>query len=1040
MKKTGMIIKTVLSLLLVLCMMAGSIGTSAFADDISNHGADRAPYRTSDDKYNNDESYTEQSSIDKKELADEAAAAADEAVAAVNEAKEILESVDTAAVQDAVETANTAAEDAAEAAGLANAAAEKAAAVVTAAAVSAAAISTDVNEYNGEIAADQQSADEMAEQLTGSVSEAEQTIKAAVTSAAALRTEALAALEETLELDGEERVEAAKKAAEIAAEAQEVLEAAQQSKAAAEANLELAISLYNELANDTDREMSEEEIIAAVNALKGTDLDEYAQAVLDAFTAYNRAKNSFDTAAQAAEEAKGAADLALENADLKLGGVDGKAADAATKADAELNYYVNIAQAAVDAKQGEIDANNAKLGEAQKNQEAKQNDYDASIAGTTEAATQAFNAEAEAKQKKVNDAQTKVDGLQKKYNDTSRWDVFNRAYYKGLLEEAKDELADAKKKFNEFNTEAVKNSMIDKALKDSEEYKALSEAATVVETYLGTASILNGKMNELKSDLAAKKSAVENAQNTYLADIDNAEAAAREAAIAALTAQISGYSTAINQTELDMDLNDWANEFLTAINVFDWSKFRDAKAVRTYMDNTYNEEYWKSFFNRFGITQWTVGTSGLNDTMTAVIENYRELCRQAEEKKSDVIAECAKLDAAAAKKSAAELSTDAAAKKQTADEAYETLAQLSDTYSEAIANAQGSIENAKDELEAIKNKVNASLNAIDLTKLLNAITAAELKLEEAQKKVDKVQSQKNKIDAFAAFAKNYAEYAIEDGTLQTATAFAQLTAENLKATVNGLEADGNFLGFDLTTETVESRSTDYFTQASEAKKLTVSEELYKAYLDAIVAYEHDHTKGCKNSKGCGIATGTSDNKSDMPLIYWAVGADGMLTGESFTDVTKMKTGLYFLGYTFKQENDMDTVSYHIDGFYVDFEAPEKKDDDGPKDIIIVVPPTDKDGGDDDDDDKKIEDEIIPEDNEEETVDIGDEIIPEGEPDDEEIVDIDDTEVPQSDVDEVEDVLPQTGTAPVGVFVGLGAACIVLGTAVFFTGKRKETLI
>ncbi|MBP5159096.1 MAG: LPXTG cell wall anchor domain-containing protein, partial [Lachnospiraceae bacterium] len=46
------------------------------------------------------------------------------------------------------------------------------------------------------------------------------------------------------------------------------------------------------------------------------------------------------------------------------------------------------------------------------------------------------------------------------------------------------------------------------------------------------------------------------------------------------------------------------------------------------------------------------------------------------------------------------------------------------------------------------------------------------------------------------------------------------------------------------------------------------------------------------------------------------------------------------------------------------------------------------------------------------------------------------ELPEPEVPAGE-ALPQTGTTPVAVFYGIGAACVVFGGVIFFAGRRKK---
>lgn len=1022
MKKLSNKLTTLVSLTLALSLVLGSVN-SAFAAELSNHGADEATYSVNDGKYNNDETYTATSSVEKNNLANDARESAEAAEKAVAEAQGILDTVSTGAITVSVEAAEEAGKEAKETASTIEGSVTNVETTVTNTETAKTNIETEINNSDSDLNAD--------------ISKAETVTKDAVASASALEQEALNVLDETLDLDGEARVAKAKEAEEIAKQAGEVLETAKNSVEAAKKELDRVNKEFENVSK------------SAIELQKVT-IEQLASEVSRAAIAYEQAKSEYNEALVNATKAKTAAENALSNATEKLNAASGAAITALDKADRELNYYVNIAQAAVDAQQQKLDENGIKRDAAKADREQKLAAYTNKVNDYTNAAIVAFEAKVREKQAAANKAQAKVDECKRKHDDLAKWKIAERGYWDIQIEIAKKELSEANDELNKVNKESVKQDMINSALTSSPEYIAYINAQIVENNCNSTMQLLENKMRELECALAVEQQRVVNAQNTYLTDIDNAGADARNEIITTLTQQIVKYGADINQVELDRDLNDWANGFLTAINVFDWDSYKDAKSIREYMDNTYNESYWKAFFNKCGITQWAVGTANLNETMSLIIDNYRELCRQAEEKKSDCIAEIAKIHAEEAKKNITILENDVAQKTTAAKEAVEKLNKISVEYETVIKEAETKIEQAKSNLEEIKNKVTGENSAFDLTNLLNAIAAAEDKVKQAEKNVEKVQAAKDKIDSFAEFAKNYAEYAVENGSLQKATAYAQLTSDALTATVNGLEANGNLLGFDLTTETVKSQGTSYFTKVSDAKQLTVSEEMYKAYLEAVVAYEKNHNEGCKNANGRGIATGTADNKSDMPLIYWSVDEEGKLTGKSYTDTTKMPSGKYFLGYSFKREGDLSTVGYHIDGFMLQFTAPEvdeKKEENTVPEIIFVNPNTTNEQN---DDDTFFEKEAV--NDNQETVEVEDLSVPAGEPAEdeeealeEELVDIFFDETPEGEAAETNEeteieeavVLPQTGTASVIFFYGLGAACIILGGAVAVKARKEE---
>lgn len=508
-----------------------------------------------------------------------------------------------------------------------------------------------------------------------------------------------------------------------------------------------------------------------------------------------------------------------------------------------------------------------------------------------------------------------------------------------------------------FNKDSVKQSYVDKAINSSAEYKSLQAANSnldltknssaekqTLDQLNATGAQLSTTQTQQQGTLDSAKADVQKAQSDYLDAVKTADAAARDQMVSAISALIASDSDAINQTEYDKALYKWAEDpNFTKIVVFWTPEYKDAAKLREYMNDTYNETYWRGVFDHLGITQWTVNTKKVNEVMSNVILTYRSDLRKAEEKKANTIAAIAQSDALSAKGTAATAQSSAqtarnmaasavttadsaalsaAASKasaQTAASTAESIAKTAQdtfaakatltgtdgrTYTQVLADAQDKVTDAKSQLADIKKDAAtySQLSAIDLTKLFNAIADAEKAVKTAESTVAQVKALTEKTEAYSGFANAYAGYV--DGEAQTTSAFARVNRD----------ADGNIIypavnDMDLTDTTVKSQNTNKFINVSESSAVEVPENIFKAYLEAISKYEHGDKSGINYEvKGSGISTGGS-----MPIVYWAVDANGNVTGNYYTSTTQLSPSTkYFVGYTFKHEND----GYHMDGIYL----------------------------------------------------------------------------------------------------------------------------
>lgn len=923
-----------------------------------------------DAKYNNvegsapsaDGSTTEKLESSKKmeASADAAEKAAEEAVDALNE---VLEEAGKAASE--VDAANDAADKAEKANGAAEEAVKKAEDTAKNASQTKDFLKEDVNEYNDDVEKAQGEIDAAGETIDLSeTAEGEEESELAQKldkldedkeKAEALKEAALEGLEKTLEADGEERKEAA---AEVqkAAEAADVLcwQAGEDLKAA-EDTLNAAIDEYNKKAmlyglplygTDEDGnpyteenpgyddakliELGLKEQADAIKAEKATmeteyeaiqkaDVSDSAAAIESAQKTYKTAETAYDAAKDAAADAKEAAEAAQE-------AVEKAAAIAEQKQDETLNYYVKNAQAEVDAVEERITSNSDALQEALQKEAAAQSAYNTAAATAGKTAEDQYNQELNRKKETMNSQYSKYLDAQNAYDHCKWWEKGSKWY---KLQQAKDDYSDAKKVYDSYNTAATKNNLIKAAQESTPEYAALQAAKAETKEYQNTANALNAEKSAKEAVLAEKKAEVENIKATYLKELEEAEAEARQDMVNAVKKQIGALSDDVNQVEFDKALNEWANEAVSRYNNIGWSwdlgdvidqivnNYNDAKDLRKEMDRLYNTGKLREIFNRYGLSQWAVGTGKTEEVMDAAIKAYREGLRQCEEKQANMEAKIAALNAADAKLAG-----------QDAIDEIGTIKDL--TSAERIEAAKDKVDAAESTLEEVKKEAQEfyKLNSIDLQELLNKIAVAEQAVADAKATLDEITVIKRDIRRYSGYANSYADYV--DGKAQKGTAFVRIATETVNGkTVPILDEEGKFIyleensDYDLTNEGVISRPTDRFTNISDKLKLEVPESIYKAYLKAILSFE----KGELTVPVKGIATGSgSDTESNatMPIIYWVVGKDGKLTGDYYTSTTDMPTGKYFVGYTFKTEND----GYHLDGIMVNFEREEGGNEDG----------------------------------------------------------------------------------------------------------------
>lgn len=1046
MKKLGTKLTEVLSLVLVFSMVLGST-SKAFAS-VDNHGfnEDKTTIHSNDSKYNDDEVAKvingNQSTSDKLDSAADAQDAVKTVEDAAYKAEKAVEEV-ADLLLDAQQQKATAVSGAAVAA-TENSNIETAVTKLGEAenALDAkvedeknaeATLKLGVENYNATVETAQKAIDAAVEKLDTAIKSADQNSDDMLDKAKELKKAAIEALEATVNSDDQARIENAAKVAEILEQASDLATKANSNQKAAERDKKKAIAEYNTYAKmygmplygETEVTYNKDEATEAAKKaglesantdIQNTDLESLESAIREAEREAQTAQDNRDQAIAAAQTAiaalnKDASDAATDIENAKAALEEAKEADKTVKeyADDTINYYVNKAQASLDETNKKIDANNANLKAARQSQAAAQTAYNDAVASLTKTATDAYNAE-------LSRRKAAMDAAVNKYNRASGWDRF---WNVGNVCTNKDDAIDA---YYEYNRESVKNSIIDTTLKSSKEYSALQQSINTTNSYINVERALNNEKSAKSDVLGRAQAAVSQAEATYLKDLEDAGDEAIANIVAALENQATELGSGINQVQYDQDTFEWSQNYFNTWNIITKGN------VRRTLNDYYGASFWEKLGDAVAAFQWTVSGDDIDGEMDKIMANLAEQIRIAEEKKADVIARSAELEADAAIKAAAdevEKAQRAAGEINGHNEGTVAIAasieNLDAQCSEAIEKAENRITAAEENLKTIKeNAQNAidSLKGIDLIDLLTSINEAQKAIEEAKQQVKDIRSIQKTIKDYNNLAAQYAKYDDENSKaeLPTATAFAQLANDEI--------ATGNEANFDEINPGVVSRGTSSFTQVSDSRQLTVPEDMFKAYLEEVVAHEKNSDEGVDyKANGRGIATGDAPETENatMPFVYWELDENGRLTGNYFTDATKLD-GQYFLGYSFKREADMDTAGYHIDGYFVTLER--KEEEKQPETTVVVT-----------------ENGQLALNTGYEPVVLLDTVeVPEGAPevieteDEIEVIDLDTpVETPESAVE----VLPQTGTASAVLFYILGAGCITLGGVVAHKARKEE---
>lgn len=822
--------------------------------------------------------------------AEEAAANAE---AKVDEAKEALEDA---------QKAETDAEDAAKDAQQAQTDAENAA---TAAQETVDALPADtvdkVDDYNEQVALDQKKIDE-----TKAQPESEQTLEEYVGEQAAAAEdaarEAKEKLEEALSIETDEvtqevidKVEEVKEAAEEAEAAYENAKKAcdeaesQKNKAIEEYNL-YAMSYGLPLYGETGITYTAEEAKNAVEAagmVYQAEKKEQIQQEIDNINAATLAdkEEQIQAADKAAEEAadkvsvaETAAEAAKQAAEAAQSAIENydKTADAA--ADAVNNYYVTPAQETLDATNQEIADKNAEI-------ESLESSLNSATENAKTAGEKIYNDNLSAKKKAMEEAEAA-------YKDCPDYRVITKALLKDAYENAKNE-------YDAYKEESAKSNVIADYVKND---AAVQDADDKLDTAKAELTELNTRQAREAAVLAAEIS-------TRDAYIEAATKAYRNETTEQFTNDIKAilarYSGEVNQIDYDEDLNAWANDVLNTWYLIDKGLVRDE------MNDKYVDSAVEACFNTLGITQWVVGTDSAEEAMDAMREAYKASMEDYLEKLATAEANWAAMDTEKAKEA-----VKAEVEKFKDVEATISEAKADVAAAEAgIRNAQETYDAAEAKLTALKEEVGkCSLQSVTLAELYKKIQLAEEAIKAAGDELKEAQ-------AAQTAAKNYADWAQALVEEHYVNAYAQAVVDE---DGNKTAATENLRGYDETNENVTSRPTGDFVSVTGTKSIKVPYTIYRDYVEAM----YEKYSADKNNNGKGISTG-----SGMDVLYWEV-VDGNLTGVYYQSLEELTDGTYFVGYTFKKEND----GYHLDGVMYEYQMPEKEiTDDGVTPTPEVTP-------------------------------------------------------------------------------------------------------
>ena len=408
---------------------------------------------------------------------------------------------------------------------------------------------------------------------------------------------------------------------------------------------------------------------------------------------------------------------------------------------------------------------------------------------------------------------------------------------------------------------------------------------------------------------------------------------------ASINSALLDQSANVNQTEYDKAANDWANGFkwsqvgTALVNGLSADNIVLSKAeIRYAMDHSteYGNGSGGSFFgiikrsisniiNTTPVAQLPVSPELVDGNIDKAINAAQSQMTSYNEKMQVVRANAARLDVQSAATTAKTVKADQSANQLTVDNIKTEV----EAASSKIDTATTTYNTAKNKLDGLKAAVkDKSISNADLSALKAAIAAA-------QAKVDSAKDALKEAKAAAASAENYKNWATTLTTQQSTMAFGQAATD---AYGNAVDKDGNIAknandritatvnkkDFDnLGDDSVISREVKYFTQNLANKTVDVPYSIYREYVSRMYD-QYNYTERASQGKGKGKGISTSGTGATMPVVYWEIDKNGKLTGKSYLSTdANLKSGTYFVGYTFKAESD----GYHIDGVQMTYTKP-----------------------------------------------------------------------------------------------------------------------
>ncbi len=508
------------------------------------------------------------------------------------------------------------------------------------------------------------------------------------------------------------------------------------------ADYEAAKALYEQYieVDATENSIEDDRIQALQNKIKNTFID---QEITDA----ESAKAAYEEALQNVTDALAAAESAAESAARAAADASGAADRASDKADSVIDMYVAPAKAAADAAASILANKQNEIEELNKTKKEQESAYNSVVSATTESAITQFNKELAEKKAIFDKAKEEY---QKQNLATRTWQkTWNSGKYR--------EMQEAEKAYNNYNSQSAKNDVIATALTNTEEAKVLAATNQAI-------SRATSQLPDLQKAAADTDSVLKDAQavrDSYIADYNSALAEKEKAAIIdVLRLQVGTTVNDINQTEYEEALSEWANDWVNAINIFEWDKIRDAKKIREYINEKYKQEKFKKLIDKSPLIQWITDPEKL---IVAVETAYRIALKQQEEELVTVEAYIAKMDASVAKGAAADSSIAASAARVAAAQAAsdQKLREAREKLEEAeltLAKAKASLKKAKEVAESVTvSYVSFDIALKSLQKAEEAVKLAKDARDRAAQEAKNAQNTKEKLDELVNVIRNAGE-------------------------------------------------------------------------------------------------------------------------------------------------------------------------------------------------------------------------------------------------------------------------------------------